>query len=155
MSTPTPIDPTTLFSLTSKTALITGATGGLGTAMTIALASSGADIICITLPSDPHTPALAAAVTALGRRFRAYETDVGDSRALRATFATLEADGERVDILLNCAGVQRRADAVDFTDEEIEVVLDVNLKATLVACQEFARPLLREGRRGKIINIAR
>lgn len=58
------------------------------------------------------------------------------------------------DILLNCAGIQRRAEAAEFTDEQIDDVLDINLKATLVSCQEFAKKLLADGRPGKIINIA-
>ena len=52
------------------------------------------------------------------------------------------------DIVLNCAGVQRRAEAIDFTDEDIDAVIDINLKATLVSCQEFAKKNLSEGRPG-------
>lgn len=58
------------------------------------------------------------------------------------------------DILLNCAGIQRRSEAAEFTDEDIDAVLDINLKATLVSCQEFAKKNLADGRPGKIINIA-
>ena len=58
-------------------------------------------------------------------------------------------DGVVADIVLNCAGVQRRAEAVDFTDEDIDVVIDINVKATLVSCQEFAKKLMSEGRPGR------
>lgn len=65
-------------------------------------------------------------------------------KAIRATYQKMWADGVEGDILLNCAGIQRRAEAVDFTDEEIDEVIDVNVKATLVSCQEFAKKLLGE-----------
>lgn len=60
----------------------------------------------------------------------------------------------KADILLNCAGIQRRSEAAEFTDEDIDAVLDINLKATLISCQEFAKKNLADGRPGKIINIA-
>ncbi|SMR61814.1 unnamed protein product [Zymoseptoria tritici ST99CH_1A5] len=148
------VDISTLFSLSGKTAIVTGGTGGLGLAMTIALASGGADIISIELPSDPGSEALKSAVGQTSRNFKSYHCDVRDPKSLRGIYQTIWNDGVKADILLNCAGVQRRAEAEDFTDEDIELVLDVNLKAILISCQEFAKPLLKEGRPGKIINIA-
>lgn len=56
--------------------------------------------------------------------------------------------------MLSRPGVQRRADAVDFTDEDIDFVIDINLKSTLVACQEFAKKLIADKRPGKVINIS-
>ena len=52
--------------------------------------------------------------------------------------------------MLNCAGVQRRAEAVDFTDEDIDAVIDINVKATMVSCQEFAKKLLADKRPGML-----
>jgi len=152
---PTPVvDVAKLFSLAGKTAIVTGGTGGLGAAMTMALASAGAQIVSIELPSDPGSSTTAEAVKGAGRTIKQYECDIKDPKALRSCYQKIWADGVVADILLNCAGVQRRAEAADFTDEEIELVLDVNIKATMVSCQEFAKPLLAEGREGKIINIA-
>ncbi|KAF7194122.1 2-dehydro-3-deoxy-D-gluconate 5-dehydrogenase [Pseudocercospora fuligena] len=149
------IDPAKLFSLAGKTAIVTGGTGGLGTAMTMALASGGADIVSIELKDDPGSQNLHEAVAKTGRQIKQYHCDVRDPKDLRAIFAQIWSDGIQGDILLNCAGIQRRAEAEDFTDEDIEAVLDINLKATLVACQEFAKPILKdESRSGKIINIA-
>ena len=148
------VDISKLFSLHGKTAIVTGGTGGLGTAMTLALASAGADIVSIELLNDPNSPATEAGVKSCGRTIRQYHCDVKDPKALRSCYQKIWAEGVEADILLNCAGVQRRNEAVDFTDEEIELVLDINIKATLVSCQEFAKPLLAAGRTGKIINIA-
>ena len=122
--------------------------------MTMALASGGADIVSIELPNDAGSKNLKQSVTGIGRSMRKYECDVKNSKGLRACFQQIWSDGVQADILLNCAGVQRRAEAEDFTDEDIDLVIDINLKATMIACQEFAKPLLEEGRPGKIINIA-
>lgn len=157
MSTPhqaPKVDVANLFSLAGKTAIVTGGTGGLGSAMTMALASGGADIVSIELPKDPGSADIKRNVESTGRKIRQYESDIRDPKQLRAVYERIWGDGIKADILLNCAGVQRRNEAVDFTDEEIELVLDVNLKAILISCQEFAKPLLKEGRPGKIINIA-
>ncbi|KAK3697072.1 hypothetical protein LTR37_017670 [Vermiconidia calcicola] len=148
------IDVSKLFSLAGKTAIVTGGTGGLGTAMTTALASGGADIISIELPNDPSSSNTSKIVTDLGRKYTRYECDIRDPKQLRSTYQKIWSDGRVADIVLNCAGVQRRAEAVDFTDEDIDAVIDINLKATLVSCQEFAKKNLSEGRPGKVINIS-
>jgi 2-dehydro-3-deoxy-D-gluconate 5-dehydrogenase len=148
------LDISQLFGLHGKTAIVTGGTGGLGTAMTAALASAGADIVSIELPNDPNSSRTAQVVKDCGQSYCKYECDMRDTKQIRSTYQRMWADGVTADIVLNCAGVQRRAEAVDFTDEDIELVLDVNVKATLVSCQEFAKKLLAEGQPGKIINIA-
>jgi 2-deoxy-D-gluconate 3-dehydrogenase len=144
MAAPT-IDVSALFSLASKTAIVTGGTGGLGMAMTTALASAGANIISIELSDDPGHAALKSAIAQTNRSLKTYTCDVRDPKSLRGVYQQIWADGNKADVLLNCAGVQRRADAEDFTDDDIELVLDVNLKAILISCQEFAKPLLKEG----------
>ena len=136
------VDVSKLFSLEGKTAIVTGGTGGLGTAMTTALASAGADIVSIELPNDPGSENTRNVVTSLGRKHSKYECDVSNLKSIRATYQKLWSDGVVGDIVLNCAGVQRRAEAVDFTDEDIDAVIDINVKATLVSCQEFAKKAL-------------
>src|SRR4051794_8786586 len=103
-----------LFSLEGLTAIVTGGTGGLGQSMTLALAEGGADIISIEIPSDPNSGALSEAVSKAGRKLSRYECDVADSKSLRSTFAQIFKDGHSADILLNCAGIQRRSPAEDF-----------------------------------------
>ncbi|KAF2487493.1 hypothetical protein BDY17DRAFT_289075 [Neohortaea acidophila] len=148
------IDVAKMFGLHGKTAIVTGGTGGLGTAMTTALASAGADIISIEIHNDPGSERTAKIVTDCGRKIRKYECDVSNLKSIRATYQKIWSDGLSADILLNCAGIQRRSDAADFTDEDIDAVIDINVKATLVSCQEFAKKLIADGRPGKIINIA-
>lgn len=108
MADPAPlVDVSTLFSLKGKTAIVTGATGGLGTAMTTALASAGAEIVSIELPNDPGTETIKEAVNKTGRSIRQYSCDVRDPKSLRGVYQQLWSDGIKGDILLNCAGVQK------------------------------------------------
>lgn len=144
-----------LFSLAGKTAVvITGEAGGLALAMTTALASAGADIIAIQPPHDPESAALKASVEACGRRFDRYECDLRDARVICAVYENIWFDGNTADILLHCAGAQQSTDDVGSENDRLELVLDVNIKAAVVSCQESARPLLRANRSGKIINVA-
>jgi len=111
-----------LFSLTGKTAITTGGTGGLGLSMAIALAEAGADIVSIQIANDPRADLLKEGVQACGRKLTVFETDVADSTKLRQCFADIWASGVVPDILLNCAGINRRAKVEDFTDEDIDAV---------------------------------
>lgn len=111
-----------VFSLSSKTAIVTGGTGGLGLAMSIALAEAGADIVSIQLPQDRYAERLASAVSELGRSIRVFEGDVSNSVAVRSIFSKIWESGVVPDILLNCAGIVRRGPAEDVPDEDIDAV---------------------------------
>ncbi len=138
------------FRLDGKVAVVTGGNRGLGAAMAIGLAEAGADIVSIQRSSA--TEVVAERISSL-RRFLPLTLDIGaETAAQQALDATLSAFG-RVDILINNAGVQRRAPAVDFSIEDWDAVLNVNLRAVFLFCQTFGRHMLQQGS-GKIINIA-
>lgn len=84
---------TELFSLADKTAICTGATGGLGLSMAVALAEAGADIVSIQIANDPRAELLKEGVAACGRKLTIFETDVADSPKLRQCFADIWAAG--------------------------------------------------------------
>ena len=111
-----------LFSLSSKTTIVTGGTGGLGLAMSIAMAEAGADIVSVQLPQDRHAEDLASAVDKLGRSLRVFECDVGDPVSLRRCFFQIWGSGVVPDILLNCAGIVGYGPAEDISDAEIDAV---------------------------------
>lgn len=97
-------------------------TGGLGLEMCIAMAESGANIVSIHLPNDPAQSKLEEAVTAIGRKVTGFPADVGDSTELRKTFHDIWEAGIVPDILLNCAGLNRRGPIEQMTDDKIDLV---------------------------------
>ena len=139
------------FDLTGKTAIVTGANTGLGQAIAEALATAGADIVAVgrTPPVDTRF-----AVEALGRRFHDVSADLSTMEPIaRIVAETVEQFGG-VDILVNNAGIIRRNDAVLFTEDDWDAVMDVNLKTTFFLTQAVGRQMIAQGRGGKIVNIA-
>lgn len=138
------------FDLTGKVAIVTGANTGIGQAIALSLAEAGADIAAVG-----RTPAedTVAQVRALGRRAEIISADLSSiepvQRIVDETIATLG----RIDILINNAGIIRRADSVDFTEADWDAVVDTNLKSVFFLCQAAGRHMLRQGS-GKIVNIA-
>jgi 2-deoxy-D-gluconate 3-dehydrogenase len=111
-----------LFSLSGKTAVVTGGTGGLGSEMTVALAEAGADIVSIQYPNDASGPALQKAILETGRKLVVFECDLSDSAALRTTVHEIWEAGVIPDILLNCAGLNRRGKIETMQDSDIDLV---------------------------------
>ncbi len=138
------------FSLHGQVALVTGANKGLGQGIALALAEAGADIAAVSSSNADDT---AAKVQALGRRFAFVQADLSSLEPIpRIVSETLETLG-RLDVLVNNAGMIRRADAVDFTEADWDAVIDLNLKSAFFLCQAAGRHFIAQGR-GKIINIA-
>lgn len=140
-----------MFRLDGKVALITGAAAGIGAAIAEALAESGADVACHgnTRPAD----ATAQLVEAKGRRSAALSGDLSHrTTPPRLVGEVLERFG-RIDILINNAGIIRRAPAVEHADEDWDAVLNVNLTSVFSLCKLAGKHLL-EQRSGKIVNIA-
>ena len=139
----------TLFSLAGQRALVTGADRGIGQAMAIALAEAGADIIGVSrsLPAGGETE---TAVRALGRDFRAYRADLGDAAQLKAFIQEVQAAFPVIDILINNAGIIRRAPAAEHSDDDWDAVLSVNLDAPFRLARALGGEMLKRGR-GKII----
>ncbi len=141
------------FKLDGKVALVTGASRGLGAATAVALASAGADV---ALHSNAH-PASATAEkigATNGRRTELFTADLADRAAAdRLVADTLAAFG-RIDILINNAGIIRRHAAAQHTDEEWDVVIEVNLSNAFRLCRAVGKHLLDRQQPGKIINVA-
>lgn len=141
-----------LFRLEGKVALVTGAGRGLGQAMALGLAEAGADIAGLYRANYEETR---DQVEALGRRFLPVECDL-----LEASVAQLEGVVEqvvrelgRLDILINNAGIIRRAPALEFGEQDWDDVIQVNLKAIFFLSQAAARVMVEQGG-GKIIHVA-
>jgi 2-deoxy-D-gluconate 3-dehydrogenase len=139
-----------LFDLTGRVALVTGANTGLGQAIAIALAAAGADIVAAGR-SDPLDTA--RDVQALRRRFHAIHADLAHTAPLAGVADEAASAFGRLDILVNHAGIIRRADAIDVAEEDWDAVVDTNLKSPFFLAQACARHMLRAGG-GKIVNVA-
>ncbi|MFC3443265.1 2-dehydro-3-deoxy-D-gluconate 5-dehydrogenase KduD [Sphingobium rhizovicinum] len=138
------------FDLTGKVAIVTGANTGIGQAIALSLAAAGADIAAVG-----RTPAedTVEQVRALGRRAQIVSADLSSIEPVqRVVDETLETLGG-LDILINNAGIIRRADSVDFTEEDWDAVIDTNLKTSFFLCQAAGRHMIAQGS-GKIVNIA-
>lgn len=139
------------FSLAGKVALVTGANTGLGQAMAVALAQAGADIVAVgRSPAD----ATQRSVESLGRKFFSITANLEQTKVASAVVKECVELAGCIDILINNAGIIRRADALDFTEEDWDAALNVNLKTPFFLAQAAAKEMLKAGRGGKIINIA-
>ncbi|KIY02688.1 uncharacterized protein Z520_01153 [Fonsecaea multimorphosa CBS 102226] len=145
-----------MFSLEGKTAIITGATaGGLGSALAVALAQAGVSaVISIEAPNDPLSADLKTKIESVGGKLTTFHCDLRNPKSLRECYQSIWKAGIVPDVLLNVAGVMRRNLCENATDDEIDLLVDVNMKAVYISMQEFGRKLLALGRPGKIINIA-
>lgn len=138
------------FDLTGNTALVTGCNRGIGKAMAIGLAKAGADIIGVSATLKASGSNVEGAVTALGRRFTAYQCDFSDRSAVRAFADKVIVDNPVIDILINNAGTIERTPAADHPDEMWDKVIEVNLSSQFVLSREIGKTMVARGS-GKII----
>ena len=139
-----------LFNLAGRTALVTGANTGLGQGIAIALAQAGADIVAAGRSPADDT---AAHVRALGRRFLDVRADLSSTAPVRAVVDAAVALNGRLDIVVNNAGIIRRADSLEVDEADWDAVIDTNLKSVFFLAQAAARHMAEHGG-GKIVNIA-
>jgi 2-deoxy-D-gluconate 3-dehydrogenase len=141
-----------LFDLSGRTALVTGARRGIGAAMAVALAEAGADVIGVSASMPEDGGEVGAQIRGHGRRFAGHTCDFSDRAALKA-FAARMAE-EPIDILVNNAGTIRRAPAAEHPEEYWDEVIETNLSAQFLLTQAVGRGMLARaqgGRRGKVI----
>ena len=141
-----------MFDLSGKVALVTGANTGLGQGMALALAHAGADIVLIGRTDPSET--LDQLSDIKGVRTHSIITDLSNANSVAEVVSDAHAALGRVDILINNAGIITRNDAIDFTVDEWDSVINVNLRTLFFLSQAFARHLVAEKKPGKIVNIA-
>ncbi|KAK7748357.1 hypothetical protein SLS62_008620 [Diatrype stigma] len=147
-----------IFSLKGETALITGATRGIGQAVAIGLAEAGADIILIQ--RNTTATETKEKIEALGRKAYIYTADLLSASDVEALTPRILADGHTIRVLVNCAGVQIRHPPEAFPTSDFDAVMQVNLGATFVLCRDVGahmlglEPSAATGRRGSVVNFA-
>lgn len=139
------------FDLAGRTALVTGANTGIGQGIALALAQAGAKVVAAGRSSMDET---VAQVTAAGGTCIPLAVDLQEKGIVPAVIAQASELAGSLDILINNAGIIRRADALDFGEDDWDEVMNLNLKANFFLAQAFARHCLADGRGGRIVNIA-
>ncbi|WP_033279736.1 SDR family NAD(P)-dependent oxidoreductase [Streptomyces sp. NRRL F-525] len=130
-----------------RVAVVTGAGQGIGRAIAVALAARGVRVVV----TDRNTETGTAVAKEVGGEF--LPLDVSDARAVAGVAGEVVRRFDRVDVLVNNAGIAHEDDALDVTDEVWHRVLDVDLTGTFVACREFGHHFVRGGS-GSIVNIS-
>jgi 2-deoxy-D-gluconate 3-dehydrogenase len=137
-----------LFRLDGRVAIVTGASRGLGAAMAVALADAGADVALVARGSLEET---AAAVRQRGRRAVAIQADLADRGAPAHILSETQGGLGTPRVLVNNAGIIRRAPFLEYTEADWDEVVDVNLRSVFALSQQFARAAVGGG---SIVNVA-
>lgn len=139
------------FRLDGKTALVTGASAGLGAAVATALAEAGADVACHGNARAPDDTC--ASVEQAGRRALALRGDLGQRDTPRLLVAEAIAHFGRLDILVNNAGAIRRAPAAEYSDDDWDAIIEIDLSSVFRLSRLAGGHMIERGG-GKIVNIA-
>lgn len=141
-----------LFNLTGKKAIVTGGSGGLGRGIVEGFHQVGAEVVIIDIADNVSS--VANEIGASGAKVYGVKGNLKDREDLKKSFnEVIEKLGGSLDILVNCAGIQRRSKCEDFPIEYWDDVIEVNLTSVFELCQLAGRIMLNKGK-GKIINVA-
>ena len=143
---------TQLFDLNGRVAVVMGGTSGIGRAIALGFAQSGADVVATGRRAENVAEA-AGEIEKAGKKSIRLTVDAGNRESIDALRDAVLQEFGHVDILVNSAGQIFRKPTVDITEGEWNNLMNVNLTGTLRACQSFYEPLAASGR-GRIINIA-
>jgi len=138
--------------LENKTAIVTGASRGIGTGIAMLLAEHGANVAFTYLSSEEKAKELEAQLQAKGVKAKAYHSDASDYKASEQVVNDVLAEFGKVDILVNNAGITKDGLLMRMSEEQFDAVIKANLKSVFNMTKAIQRPMLKE-RNGSIINI--
>lgn len=145
-----PESPLSIFDLSGRVAIVTGAAGGVGRGCAELLAAAGAHVVCADLIDADETVEI---ITTRGGSGESASLDVTDRSAFESLVGDVVARKGRLDVLVNNAGIQKRGTVLDVTEEALDQIIAVNQKGVLFGCQFAGRVMAARGS-GSIINIA-
>jgi 3-oxoacyl-[acyl-carrier protein] reductase len=149
---PAPPEPTTARKpLAGKVAVVTGASRGIGRAISLHLARDGAKVACVATSASNAEATAALCTEASGEPSRAHGVDVSDGAAVTALVSEIHKEYGGLDILVNNAGITRDGLLLRMSDEDFDRVIEVNLKGAFLFTRAAARPLMKSA--GRVINI--
>ena len=138
------------FRVDNKLALVTGCNKGIGMAIAIELANSGADIIGVSSKMPESGSEVEQAVNAAGKKFYPYQADFSNRESIYAFINKVKADHPRIDILINNAGSIMRAPVAEHSDEYWDTIININLNAQFIITREIGKQMI-ENKYGKIV----
>ena len=139
--------------MTGRTAIVTGASRGIGRAISLELARNGCNIAFNYSTSSAAAEQLASNITSMGRMVQAYQADVRSLHAAEAMVKDVKDKFGRIDYLVNNAGITRDQLLLRMTEDEWDDVIDINLKGAFCFSKAVVR-LMMKARFGSILNIA-
>ena len=141
------------FKLDNKISLVTGGSKGIGFGIAKSLAEAGADIVLVAR-NETDLENASNELSQIGCRIWTYSFDMSKIEEIDGMFTAVVKDVGGIDILVNNAGGTRRGPAETLTAEDWNFVINLNMTAVFTLCQAFAKECIKEGKSGKIVNIA-
>ena len=142
-----------MFDLKGKTAVITGASGALGRAVSLGLAANGVDIIACSVEEDSLEELAKEIRETTGQKALPVFCDVTDIESVDRMVAAAIKEFGKIDILFNGAGIAHRERLVEMDVDDWQKVMDVNVKGTLICCKAVAKEMIARGEGGNIITV--
>ncbi|MBX3163291.1 MAG: 3-oxoacyl-[acyl-carrier-protein] reductase [Bacteroidetes bacterium] len=139
--------------LQNKTALVTGATRGIGRGIATLFAQQGANVAFTYVSSEDKAKALEAELSALGIKAKGYKSDAGDFKAAEELVNTVVNDFGTVDVLVNNAGITRDTLLMRMSEQQWDEVMQANLKSVFNMVKAVQKPMLK-AKKGSIINMS-
>ena len=139
------------FSLAGKIIMVTGANTGIGQGIALSIGRAGGRVIGVGRSTMDETAEL---MTTIGAELVAVQADLGSTSDAQAMFEAVWDRHGPIDGLVNNAGIIKRVDAVDLTEEDWDSVMDINLKTMFFLSQSLGRKAIEAEREARIVNIA-
>ena len=139
------------FSLSGKTIMVTGANTGIGQGIALSIGRAGGRVIAVGRSTMDETAELMASI---GAELAAVQADLGSTQDAQAMFEAAWDKHGPIDGLVNNAGIIKRVDAVNFTEDDWDSVMDINLKTMFFLSQSLGRKAIEAEREARIVNIA-
>jgi gluconate 5-dehydrogenase len=142
----------TQFSLAGKSALLTGGAGGIGRALAAGLCGAGAQVAICDVNMEQSNK-VAAELTAKGLKAKAFKLDLTNLASIKECADAVAKEFGKIDILINCAGVNKREGFMDVLEKTYDFIMNVNLKGTFFMTQAVVPFMIKQGG-GKIVNMS-
>lgn len=139
--------------LQNKVAIITGASRGIGRAMALRFAKEGASVAFTDIRRDENMTSLETELQAMGVKARGYESDASSFESCEQTVNQILADFGTIDALINNAGITRDNLLLRMTEQDWDLVMNINLKSVFNMTKQVVRPMMK-ARSGSIVNIS-